>query len=293
MKKILNKLIRNESGQVMPIVLILLLISGLMMSPLMGLMSTGLKAGQANEERMTLLYAADAGIEQALSQMQYNPAVLPGYGDPPLVYNLVSDLGLEPVNGKEVTVEIAYTWLLEGLESDANGTMPHIELVAIDRTEPATGEYEVEITYDGTNGNVWIDRIGVWLPGMPVNFSYIGPTWWDFTTSDPDHQVGVASGTALIWDLSPRVKLPVDALTTNYHYFNFEPIGEVPKGSFTWVRSDRMDIYLAWSGSIEKYRITSTVTDAATGKQTVILANTFLDTDVDSVGITTWEVNLQ
>jgi hypothetical protein len=165
--------------------------------------------------------------------------------------------------------------------------------VALNRTEPSTGEYEVEVTYDGSTGNIWVDRVGVWLPGTPVGFSYAGPTWGDFTTDDPSDQVGVASGTALIWDLSPRVRLPVGVTTTKYHYFNFLPVGQLPKGSFAWIRTTRMDVYLAWSGSVYKYEITSTATDSATGKQTEITADTFWDTDSGSVGITTWEVDLQ
>ena len=66
MKIALNKLIKNEKGQAMPIVMILLLIGGLIIAPLLGFMSTGVLAGQVYEEKMDGLYAADAGIENAI-----------------------------------------------------------------------------------------------------------------------------------------------------------------------------------------------------------------------------------
>ena len=65
MKRTLNKLIRGEKGQALIIVLILLLLGGLIIAPLLGFMSTGLKAGQVFEVKMNGLYAADAGIEDA------------------------------------------------------------------------------------------------------------------------------------------------------------------------------------------------------------------------------------
>jgi hypothetical protein len=66
MKTALSKLMRNEKGQALPIVLVLLLMGGLFTSSLLGYMGTGLIAGQVFEGKMKGLYAADAGIEDAL-----------------------------------------------------------------------------------------------------------------------------------------------------------------------------------------------------------------------------------
>ena len=92
----LNKLRRDEAGQAFVIVLILLLMGGLMISPLLGFMSTGLIAGQANEERMLELYAADAGVEDALWKIINNQ--VPAEEDMP--YSLT-------VNGKNVEVDMS------------------------------------------------------------------------------------------------------------------------------------------------------------------------------------------
>ncbi|MCL0084398.1 hypothetical protein M1N82_02525 [Dehalococcoidia bacterium] len=66
MKITLNKSIRDEKGQAMILVLILLLVGGLIIAPLLGFMSTGLMAGQTLENKMKEFYAADAGIEYGL-----------------------------------------------------------------------------------------------------------------------------------------------------------------------------------------------------------------------------------
>ena len=68
MIKIIRKSIKDENGQALLLVLVLLLVGGLIITPLMGLMSAGLKAGQTNEKQMAELYAADSGVEDALWQ---------------------------------------------------------------------------------------------------------------------------------------------------------------------------------------------------------------------------------
>jgi len=65
MKGTWNKLKRGEKGQALIIVLILMVLGGLIIAPLLGFMSAGLKVGQVFEVKMEGLYAADAGIEDA------------------------------------------------------------------------------------------------------------------------------------------------------------------------------------------------------------------------------------
>ena len=57
--------------------MILVLVGGLIIVPLLGFMSTGLIVGQVFEKKMAGLYAADAGIEDAMWKL------LNGYYAPP------------------------------------------------------------------------------------------------------------------------------------------------------------------------------------------------------------------
>ncbi len=100
MKITLNKLIRNEKGYALPIVLVLLLIGGIIIGPLLGFMSTGVMAGQVNERMMERLYAADAGIEKALWNIKYDTSLVPDEGG-------TADFALTlPINDRTVDVSI-------------------------------------------------------------------------------------------------------------------------------------------------------------------------------------------
>jgi hypothetical protein len=72
MKSIMKGIIRDEKGNVFIMVLILLVVGGLILTPLLGLMSTGLLAGKVYERKMDDYYAADAGVEDAIWRIQDN-----------------------------------------------------------------------------------------------------------------------------------------------------------------------------------------------------------------------------
>lgn len=65
-KKLLNKGTGGERGFALPLVLILLLMGSLIITPLLSYTSTGLRAGKSSEQHMERLYAADAGVEDAI-----------------------------------------------------------------------------------------------------------------------------------------------------------------------------------------------------------------------------------
>jgi len=104
MKRKLKELGRDEAGQTFILVLILLLLGGLMIAPLLGFMGTGLKSGQAYEKRMAELYAADAGVTDALWYITTNSDDLPQNIGDEESYSLADD---EP-NSKQVEYTIEY-----------------------------------------------------------------------------------------------------------------------------------------------------------------------------------------
>jgi len=116
MKRKLKELGRDEKGQALILVVILMLLGSLIIAPLLGFMSTGLIVGQVYEVKMKGLYAANAGIEDAMWKL------LNGYYLPP--HNLTD------VNGMNVTVvEI-------GQESTADGTLYTLQSTAYLGGEP-------------------------------------------------------------------------------------------------------------------------------------------------------------
>ena len=100
----MKRLIRDEKGQALVLVLILLLVSGLIIAPLLAYMGSGLIAGRVYEKRTAELYAADAGVEDAVWKIQHQAAG---------VWNLTkcypsTNYTITNVNGKNVTVTITY-----------------------------------------------------------------------------------------------------------------------------------------------------------------------------------------
>ena len=106
MKAIVKRAIRQEKGNVLILVLVLLVLGGLILAPLLGLMSTGLMAGQVYERKTAELYAADAGVEDAIWMIQHPAETGLPYecGDPPWSY----DYEISDINDRHVQVHIDY-----------------------------------------------------------------------------------------------------------------------------------------------------------------------------------------
>jgi hypothetical protein len=102
-KSVIKKknLMGDEKGAALIIALILLLIGGLISAALLGHMGSGIIASQVHERRTAELYAADAGVEDAIWKIQHGETpVCPG--DPYWSYNITD------VNGKELQISIEY-----------------------------------------------------------------------------------------------------------------------------------------------------------------------------------------
>ena len=112
MKIAVKRPTRDEKGQAMVLALVLLLISGLIAAPLLSFTGTGLLTGEVYETRTAELYAADAGVVDALWKINSGEVVLCP-GDPHYDYT-ISD-----VNGKTVDITITS---IDGYEGVGNLT---------------------------------------------------------------------------------------------------------------------------------------------------------------------------
>ena len=121
MKTIVNRLVRDEKGAALVLVLILLLISGLIIGPLLSYMGTGLITGKVYETRTDELYAADAGAEDAIWKIQHQvdevKALTQCYQD--WTYIITdADGGVAEVNDKGVEVTITLMTIVDNLPFD-------------------------------------------------------------------------------------------------------------------------------------------------------------------------------
>ena len=74
MPRLWRQIIKGEEGQALPIVLILLVVGGLIIAPTLNHVSTSLNAGRTVEENVKGIYAAEAGVENALWKLINDPS---------------------------------------------------------------------------------------------------------------------------------------------------------------------------------------------------------------------------
>ena len=106
MKTIVKRLVRGEKGQTMIMALVLLAVGGLIIAPLLAYMSTGLISGEVYNRRTAELYAADAGVVDAVWKIrhQVDEVVELSCGSS----NHTWTYDISDVNGKRVEISIEY-----------------------------------------------------------------------------------------------------------------------------------------------------------------------------------------
>ncbi len=297
--KALAHVVKGESGQgALIAVLLLLALGALMIPPLLGLMQTGLKAGQVHESTMQEYYAADAGVEDGLWQIKNDQELsFPGYDeyaysayDPS--YKWEYDPG-EDINYKDVKVTIENVWVPQGLSAPSpgearliiEGTEEEPPKLMITGNVTGASEYQIKLTYyygdeDPNGENLEVETIGIWLP---PGFNYQGNC---SLADDPDTQPystpGIedyCSGKAVVWDFA-SVPLKNFPGATGYPMqrsftFEFSPADKRPEAALSWIDTIGVSgIYYTWDADVKIYKISSVATDSTTLKQTTVEAHT-------------------
>jgi hypothetical protein len=173
MKTMMKRTAKGEKGSVLPLALVLLVLGGVILAPLLGLMSTGLLAGQVYEGKMGSYYAADAGVEDAISKIKGDvldsyPYVYPE----PLVVNgdsvgvTIFRQDLDPTCGEELRYRILSTVITDdggetaaivnGTTIDAHLSVSYLDLSAFLDNAIVSND---TITLKGdtvVNGDIWL-----------------------------------------------------------------------------------------------------------------------------------------
>lgn len=287
MLKSLNKCRNGSSkGQILAIVLCFLALVGVMVAALLNLTGNGMKIGNRYAERSRLYYAADAGIEDALWKSDHEGySFEEGDYDTELEYSLPGT-----INGKSVTVNVTQVWPLSGLESDEYGTAIYDSLTITGGiVAAAEGKFKIQMTYDGSEGDLPVDKVAVWLPS---GYEYVpGSSKWSDSIEEVDPVItNERSGKVLTWNFDPPidfndlpVAVPGGGFTpgTEYPairrlYFQVTPVDETVRGSLPWIRTINTDLYLAWESGAALYHIISTAADNVTGQNYSLECGTYL-----------------
>ena len=306
MKKILNKPVKGEKGQAFILVLILLAVGGLIIAPLLAYMSTGLNVGrEVYEEGMNELYAADAGVEDAIFNV-----ITPGTPHYDALQNLDEDEWLPSytitdINGKTVEVKVKKLSLLQGLlgEKEYKLGQPHEDWIdfTIPEDEINWGEGWVEYTcyitivYDG-GGQCTLKSAGTFFSPLTVDQSLVegpygyggtefGAMSFDGLLDDSPEVKFTSGGFAFIWrwEVSPPAIKFEDDLGFSFKFKVHDPDWAY-SSHFVWSVIKRQDISFATNApDLYKWLIEATAGD--TTVQSVVFEN------IGDLNILTWEIN--
>lgn len=297
--KLLTQMMRKQAGQALPMALILMLLGGLLIVPLLDLTTINLKATQSVDLHTRELYAADAGVEDALWYLQSEDRlsiINPDDTWPMDPYNL------EPVNERNVQVSIDHAWLLGGLPdlpedepllNEPDYANDHWTLIgALNIDVQPRNNYIVDITTNEPAGTAYVDHIGVWLP---QGYSYAAGTvkingvdhLGNALVKEPDAPVPYRGGNVYEWNyfgtafkslsdialpppgggVTPSQKFP-PSVRLSFDY-TVTPFKEA-RGFFPWIMLSTGRT--AWDTDAGFYHVTSVGTTPETGTNTTVEA---------------------
>ena len=272
------KLNKNEKGQTFILVSILLLLGSMLIAPLMAHMSTGVKTSTVYEKKTAALYAADAGIEDALWQIECNPLenlfTAPDYDeydyDTTWSYNLD-----EQINEADVTVTIKNVWIpkdVTPLDGEiADGIIRTGKLIVTGSVHDDL-KYHIQIGYyPGDGEDLRVETVGMWLP---PGFSYVADS--GNLEADPGEDYyseptieDYSGGEAIVWSFSslsfsslPDVDPEHSPMVTDINFeFNSTQPDDTPE-ALSWITTSGVeDIPMAWDADTKVYQITSKAAD--------------------------------
>jgi len=196
MESAIKNLTRDEKGAALILALILLLIGGLMSAALLNHMGSGILAGVVHERRTAELYAADAGVEDAVLKLQnLETPVCPGSPEE-------WSYGISGINGKNVTVYIEY---------DSGSNMYKITSVAITDSDSGSGIAAIE---SSTTVEAYIEAVAFdLLNGALVSMSNIDFSKDCVVTGDV-YYVGEIIGKEYEHVSGDEIQVPLSAFPT-------------------------------------------------------------------------------
>lgn len=268
---------KRECGQALIIVLVLLVLSTLMVTPLLSYMGTGLRTTSVvYEQKTNELYAADAGLVDAMWQIKYDHlGTLFGSDIPYHRYDYSTEWTYsldEAVNEEGVAVSIRNVWIPKDLDVPSQAEAEEIvtsgKLMVLGGVNE-TSAYRIRINYHSEPGeNLLLETVGVWLPD---GFTYV-PESSNLEADDTEPYYAVptltphAGGQAVVWDMSeiafdamPGVDPSENPMTTTITFeFDSRRAGRVPD-AVSWITTSGVSsIPYAWDADTRIFQIRST-----------------------------------
>ena len=280
MAKFWKRLIRDEAGQALPVVLILLVLGGMLIAPSLSYAATSLNSGRNTMRNVCGLYAADAGVQDALWCLAENTTV----------HTSLS----ETINGMTVTIqtEVKGDYVLYAGEwVTGTGHYDWLTLTGEMVWDGGAGAYKYTITVTRepeTSGNIKLAEVGARLP---VGYIYQAGSAALFeenlSKNPPDDELDGAGAHLVSWELDPNPTLTPEN-PTRTQVFYATGAGSLD-GHYAWVVANRADIGAVSELSGAFYIITAT---ASEGSEivAVIVADVMMSAE-GVPSIISWRIN--
>ncbi len=281
MKKWLSAVRLGESGQVLLAVLAMMVLGIFMVIPVLNYASTSLKTTKMYEENLKGLYAADAGVEDALWRLNYDiPASFP------------HSYQITDINGMSVDVTIDEVSAIVGEELGESGS--HAEWLEIIRSVDYNAEtgiysYSMSLTNNGS-GNMKILKILIDLP--PALDYVVGSTSSNITIPSNDDPTVIGApdnGITLKWEIPVNQAPDISVGETEEHNFQLSgPPGIEGVEGHGFVEAHRADLGTVWDSESYPYSITVQAKDDTETVVATIRAGVWQGSQPD---ISCWQVN--
>lgn len=264
MPKLLKTIIRNECGQALPVVLAVMLLGGLVVPPVIDHAATGVRSARTIAKGVGGIYAAEAGVEQAIWSIRHNvaaPTQLPETINQMQVALQTEDRGSYTAYfGEFVPAGEHNDWL------DVAGEM-------VPDGEPGRYRYTITVNWQPIPGTpeIHLGEVGIRLPpgyiyqeGSAADFS------GNLATTRPSTVQDAAEAWMLKWTFSePRPVLSKqNPVGTQSVYVNYVSGSGDLNGNYAWAVAVRTDVGVVGSIVGTLYIITSTATFPQDGEVT-------------------------
>ncbi len=281
--KLFGRFCSEQKGLAMPMVLLLMILGGLTLAPAINFAASGLTGIQKDSMSLRGLYAADAGVEDAIWSIQQ------GQVPPVQLTESVNDMAVT----RQVVERGMFTlYLGQFVETGVHNGWLELTGVLDPDPDPYNSTYTVTVQWQPDSGysTIHLAEIGAKLP---PGYSYRPFSVLDFSENisieEPSRSYDSAGAEMVNWVFgTPRPSVTkTDGIATQTFLLDWDGYGD-PNGDYAWLVAARTDIGIVGTVTGGLYSITSTAMhgDIMTGR---VVAEVMVMDSIEAY-IVSWEV---